>query len=337
VKRDLVVVGASAGGVRALRTLAAGLPADLPAAVCVVLHIGSHPSSLAELMASAGPLPASLARHGELLRPGHVFVAPPDHHLLVEGGQLRLSRGPKEHHARPAVDPLFRSAALHAGPRAIGVVLSGRLDDGTAGLAAVKVCGGLAVVQDPAEAESPGMPRSALDFVAVDHCLPVAQIGPLLGRLVRENVAQPHPLPPQRLVDEHMASQGQENALSELTAIASPSTLSCPECNGTLWEVDGSVPPRFRCHTGHGYSLRTLAESQQAGTEDALWSAVRALQEKEVVARRMAELDRLGGDPARAEAGEADADRLRRQADVLRRIAEAETHAGGTERRSLPE
>jgi two-component system chemotaxis response regulator CheB len=321
-RRDLVVIGASAGGVHALRELAAGLPADFAAAVCVVLHVGAFPSTLPELLEAAGPLPAAHARSGDVLRHGHILVAPPDHHLLVEGEAVRLTRGPKEHHTRPAVDPLFRSAALSHGSRVIGVLLTGGLDDGSAGLQAIKQCGGLVVVQDPSDAEDPGMPGAALRAVEVDHCVALERIAPLLVTLVQQAAPVPAPAPPPRLVHEHLASLGGEKVMDELTQVGVPSTLTCPDCNGTLWEISGSRPPRYRCHTGHAFSLRTLAAVQQETAENALWSAVRALQEKEVLLRKIAALDRSAGDEAHAHRTEAEAEQLRTQADTLRKLVE---------------
>ncbi len=322
-RRDIVVIGASAGGVRALRVVAAALPADFAAAVCVVLHVGAFRSNLPELLEAVGPLPAAHALGGEQLRHGRILIAPPDHHLLLEAdASVQLTRGPKEHHTRPAVDPMFRSAALSLGPRVIGVLLTGGLDDGTAGLHAIKECGGLAVVQDPADAEDPGMPGAALQAVEVDHCVPLEGIAPLLAELVRQPAPAPAAEPPPHLVHEHLAGLGAENAMEELEQVASPSTLVCPDCKGTLWEIRGAKPPRYRCHTGHGFSLRSLAAVQHEATENALWSAVRALQEKEVLLRKIADLDRSAGDEAHARQAETEADQLRAQADALRALVE---------------
>lgn len=182
----LVVIGASTGGVSALLELARGLPRFFPAPVCIVQHVGSHPSLLPELLRLRGPNHAMHAEHGQRMNTGTLHVAPPDHHMLVEGDRLLLVRGPKENHARPAIDPLFRSAALQHGARVIGVVLTGQMDDGTAGLKAISQCGGTAIVQDPEDAVEPQMPRSALAQVAVDHCVPLAQMAELLVRLVGE-------------------------------------------------------------------------------------------------------------------------------------------------------
>jgi two-component system chemotaxis response regulator CheB len=321
VRRDIVVIGASAGGVRALRTLAACLPADFAASVCVVLHIGAHQSALPTLLAAVGPLPAAHPAHGEKLRPGRILVAPPDHHLMLQGNTVLLTRSAKEHYTRPAVDPLFRSAALSLGPRVIGVLLTGSLYDGAAGLHAIKECGGLAVVQDPQDAEDPAMPSAALQAVAVDHCEPLERIAPLLVQRVRE----PAPAaaePPLRLRHEHLAGLGGENAMDELRQAGTPSTLACPDCKGTLWEIYASHPSRYRCHTGHAFSLRSLAAVQQENTEDALWSALRALQEKEALLRKVAALDRSAGDEAHALNAEDEANRISEQAQMLRKLLE---------------
>ena len=185
--RDIIVVGGSAGGVEALRSLVEGLPSDLDAAVLAVIHIPpSSPGRLPEILQRHANVRVAWAKHDEAIVRGHVYVAPPDRHLVVDDGHVRLTRAPRENHSRPAIDPLFRSAALAYGPRVIGVVLSGRLDDGTAGLWAVKERGGTIVVQDPADAAQPDMPRNALEHTAADHVVPCAQLGALLARLVAE-------------------------------------------------------------------------------------------------------------------------------------------------------
>ncbi|WP_259373291.1 chemotaxis protein CheB [Azohydromonas caseinilytica] len=262
-------------------------------------------------------MPAS----GHAIRPGRILVAPPDHHLLLQGEMVLLSRGPREHHTRPAVDPLFRSAALSQGPRVIGVLLSGGLDDDTAGLQAIKQCGGLAVVQDPDGAEDPCMPGAALQAVEVDHCVPLARIAPLLVELVRQTAPATVAAPSPHLVHEHLAGLGADNAMDELRQIGVPSTLACPDCKGALWEIQGAHPPRYRCHTGHGFSLRSLAAVQQEATENALWSAVRALQEKELL-RKVAALERSAGDEDRAQQAEDEAGSLGDQARMLRSLVE---------------
>ncbi|HEX6704583.1 MAG TPA: chemotaxis protein CheB [Albitalea sp.] len=317
--RDVVVIGASAGGVAALRSIASALPAQFPAAVLMVLHTGAYPSRLPQILAAVGPNPADFAVDGESLRPGRIVVAPPDRHLLIQDGTVAVTHGPKEHHSRPAIDPLFRSAALWGGPRIVGVVLSGRNDDGTAGLQAVKSCGGVAIVQDPDDAEEPIMPRSALLHVEVDHVVPLANLVPTLVQLVGRPVGATPPVP-ERLVLEHAASLSEDDPMDKLYAIGKPSPLVCPDCNGTLFELTGTDPPRFRCHTGHAFSIRSLKQSQAEATEVALWTAIRSLQERERLLRKVSELDRIAGDAHHADQADMEAQRLADHVGVLRQL-----------------
>jgi two-component system, chemotaxis family, protein-glutamate methylesterase/glutaminase len=324
-QRDVVAIGASAGGLRALRTLVSQLPADFPAAILVVMHIGTQPSILPSLLTAWGVLPAVHAEDGGPLLPGRLHIAPPDHHLLVTGDSIRLLRGPKEHHTRPAIDPLFRSVAVCCGPRVVGIVLSGHLDDGTAGLQAIKACGGIAVVQDPREAQVSSMPMSALRHVDVDHCLPSAGMARLLTGLVAQPAPQPEAATPPTLAREHALSVGPqgEEVVKNLQAFADPSTHACPDCGGVLWEVKDAKPTRFRCHTGHAYTLRTLAESMKESTDHALQIAVRALQEQAILLRRAAAASRADDALAEAEEIDADAARLEAHVSLLTRVSEA--------------
>ena len=319
--RDLVVIGASAGGVQVLLDLAAALPGDFPACVLVVVHVGAHRSLLPELMSARGLLRAVHPRDAQSLQPGTIFVAPPDHHMLVEDGRIRLNRGPRENHARPAIDPLFRTAALSYGRRVVGVVLSGRLDDGTAGLQAIKRCGGLAVVQDPADAEYADMPRSACDHVDVDLCVPASRLAACLLDCVRVPVVAAAPPLPDDIATEQAISTGAGDPMDNLNAIGHPSRFACPECAGVLWEIDGSRPRRYRCHTGHGFTLRALAKTQDDATEDALWGAMRALQEREALLREMAkDADPAGGGDAARDDIVKTAERMARHGEQLREM-----------------
>jgi two-component system chemotaxis response regulator CheB len=321
-KPPLVLIGASAGGVSALIRIAQALPPLFPAPICVVQHIGNHPSLLPDLLRFRGANHAMHAEDGQRLTTGTIHVAPPDHHMLIEGDLLRLSHGPKENHVRPAIDPLFRTAALDHGPRLIGVVLTGQLDDGTAGLKAIKACGGTAVVQDPLTAEVPQMPSSALAHVDVDHIVPLAEIAPLLVRLVgapAQRVKQGHTVP------EHVQREAAINrgaaTMENLSAIADPSTLTCPDCGGGLWELREQKPLRYRCHTGHAYSPLSLASAQQESAEHALWASIRALRERQLLLRRLASVATATGDQAQADAGEAEVQRLQRQIAALSAVA----------------
>lgn len=282
-----ILIGASAGGVYALLELAAALPPAFPAPILVVQHIGAHRSQLAELLSDRGPNRAVVAADGQQPEAGTIYLAPPDHHMLVKQGLIRLTRGPKEHHARPAIDPLFRSAALDLGPRAVGVILTGMLDDGSAGLQAIQQCGGITVVQDPADAYEPGMPRAALAATEVDHIVSLAALPRLLLALAKPMTVPAATVAPHALQKEHALSSGMLT-MDDLKTIARPSSFSCPDCGGVLFELDNRKPVRFRCHTGHAFGLMSLAAMLEDVTDFALWAALRALREKEAVLRRLA-------------------------------------------------
>ena len=319
-RRDIVVIGASAGGVPVLLGLAAGLPRDVPASVLIVQHIGSHPSMLPQLMKARGPNPAVHPRSGDALCNGVLYVAPPDHHMLIERDYIVLNREAKENHARPAIDPLFRSAAVWHGSRVIGVILSGRLDDGTAGLQAVKLCGGLAVVQDPEDAEEPDMPASALANVDVDMRVPAERLVDALLALIAQP-AEAFRAPPPQLVREHRLSLGEGDPMEHLDAIGTRSRLVCPECRGVLWELADTRPRRFRCHTGHAFTLRSLDACHAVGTDQAVWSALRALQEREALLRLLLEDSRQRCDAAETARLEEEARHVARHAEQLQQFA----------------
>jgi two-component system chemotaxis response regulator CheB len=324
--RHLVVVGASAGGIEALRLLVANLPDDFPAAAAVVMHTAPQsPGVLHEILSRSGPLPVLQPRTGERLRPGHIYVAPPDHHLLVEPGRLRVTKGPRENRFRPAIDPLFRSAAQVFGPRAIGVILTGNLDDGTAGLWTIKQLGGVAVVQDPADAMFPSMPMSALVHVRVDHAVPLAEIAPLLVRLTGAPVPVEEPAPAgiqlETLEVEVDIAKERDPLDAGLRRIAKPSTFACPECHGVLLQLEEGGRIRFRCHTGHAFSAETLLAAIDESIEEAIWSAIRVLQEGSMLTEQLAEHVRSAHDAGKGSALLARARDLRHQADAIRQLA----------------
>jgi two-component system, chemotaxis family, protein-glutamate methylesterase/glutaminase len=287
--RRIVVVGASAGGIDALRVLAAALPPDFAAPVCVVVHTAPQsPGILHEILARAGSLPAISPRNRERLLPGRIYVAPPDCHLLVEPGRLRVTKGPRENRFRPAIDPLFRTAAQVYGPGAIGVVLTGHLDDGTAGLWAIKRLGGTAVVQDPADAMYPSMPESALRHVEADHRVPLADIAPLLARLTAAPVAEPEPASVPEAMEVEVKIAKEHNPVDAgLERIGEPSSFACPECHGVLLQLKEGGRMRFRCHTGHAYSLDSLLAEIGESIEASVWNTIRALEEGGLLLERM--------------------------------------------------
>jgi two-component system, chemotaxis family, protein-glutamate methylesterase/glutaminase len=314
---DIIVIGGSAGGIEALSILLAGLPPDLPAAVCVAIHQSAYsPNRRPEILSRASTLPVVLAEQGMRLRPGTVYLAVPDMHLFIERGltaehgRLRLVHGPKENRSRPAIDPLFRSAALAFGRRVIGVMLSGALDDGTSGLWVIKDCGGVTVVQDPTDALVSSMPSHAIEEVGADHVAPASALGALLGELARKSIGSHTPPSTETHVAQDIgkhpgqADRGdlaRELAISRMDEDAHlsperpgiPSRFACPDCGGVLWATSPSgAPLHFRCETGHAYSAAALAEGQTETVEGAMWAALRALEDK-------AELARLRGGLAR--------------------------------------
>jgi two-component system chemotaxis response regulator CheB len=301
---DIVVLGASAGGVELLLDLVPELPAALPASVLVVVHTApDFLSPLPQLLSRRGPLPAVHPLHGDALLPGRIYVAPPDTHLRLAPGYVEVVRGPKENGQRPAVDTLFRTAARVYGPRVIAVVLSGYLDCGTAGLLSVKARGGVAVVQDPATAVARDMPESAIRRVAVDHVVTPAELPGLLVRLVAEPAAAPaEEVPPE---------------IEALEDGGPPAgDVVCPLCHGALTEAEVRDFSQFRCHEGHTFSLPSLAREQGDATERALWAAARSLDEGASMSERLA----TGGEPALRERFLERAQLQRRHAEAIRRL-----------------
>lgn len=309
VQRDVIVVGASAGGVQTLQGLVSQLPPEFPASILVVLHLMSSGTSvLHNILDRAGPLPVTQARDGEPLERGHIYVAPPDFHLLLRGPNIHLSAGPRENGHRPAIDPLFRSAARAYGPRVIGVVLSGTLDDGTDGLRLIKQRGGACVVQDPDDAPYGGMPQSAIEYVGPEYVVPLAEMGATLFELVdapldpgsRNRVEDPA----DQDIDLVEVEFGREDPAG------SPTLLTCPDCGGVMLErdEDGGLV-RFACQVGHAYSPESLNEHQGEALESALWNATRTLDERADLLRRMARR-------AERQGSEHTVVRLTRKADV---------------------
>ncbi|MCA1598864.1 MAG: chemotaxis protein CheB, partial [Chloroflexi bacterium] len=295
--RDIVVIGASAGGVEALAHLVERLPADLPAAIFVVLHVPpASPSSLPAILARAGTLPAAHATDGERIEHGRLYIAPPDRHMLVRRGYVALTRGPRENRLRPAADPLFRSAARAYGPRVAGVVLSGTMDDGSLGLRAIAAHGGVTIVQDPTEALFDGMPRAALRQARIEYTLAVDDIALVLARLARgadEDEAERGGAMVNAINDRDDDEVARDVIRRDMRAqarderSAATTVYTCPECGGTLWQVDHTGATRFYCHVGHSYGAEALLGQMSEELEAALWRAVRLLEEKATLTRQL--------------------------------------------------
>lgn len=289
-RRNIVVVAASAGGIEVLRDLLSRLPGDLPAALLVVLHIpASSGGALANILDRSGPLTATAARAGEEIRPGHVYVAPPDHHLLIDGGRIELSHGPRQNGHRPAADPLFTSAAAACGDRVLAVVLSGTLDDGAAGAAAVEQCGGLVAVQDPATSAYTGMPEAALAATERAKVLPVPEIASLIVRSCYEAVPVPQDDPAEPVDPGHLPGVLIDQDPAATRPPGEWSGLTCPECGGPLHYSADLEPGRYECRLGHGWSPASLIDGHSAAVEQALWVAALRLDERSRITQSMAD------------------------------------------------
>jgi two-component system chemotaxis response regulator CheB len=308
-RRDIIVIGASAGGVDALTRLAAALPKDLAAAVLMVTHMpAGSPSRLAEQLDAAGPLRAARAIDGEPIVANRIYVAVPDRHLMIEGTRIRLSRGPRESHARPSVDVLFRSAAFSCGRRVIGVVLTGMLDDGTAGLWAIKDRGGVAIVQSAEDAEYPSMPLNAAKNVVVDHVVKLAEVPEILRRLTREEIAAVEGIMPNRNLEiENRIALGNNALEGDVRSLGPASFYTCPECHGSMVAIEEGSIRRFRCHTGHGFSAAALSDRAVTNIEKTLWAALAQLEEHEILLRELEQEARKRADADAASRHAADA------------------------------
>lgn len=303
--RKCVVIGASAGGVEALSDLVASLPPGLPAAIFVVLHVSPYGvSSLPAILSRAGPNPAIHPRDGAPIEPGVIYVAPPDHHLLVDRNCIAVKKGPKENRFRPSIDALFRSAAYVYGQRTIGIVLSGALDDGTSGLWSIKRLGGISIVQRPNQARFETMPRSALENVEIDYTESATRIGPLLGLLVPTEQERVE-IMDENEVSKRMAKEvgfaAEDEVLQNgVMALGRLTPFTCPECHGVLVNITEGKLSRFRCHTGHAYSDSALLQAVMETTGHLLWQVMRGLEEAAMLLRHMGKHFQDSGHPDRA-------------------------------------
>jgi two-component system chemotaxis response regulator CheB len=337
-RHDIIVIGGSSGALEALKEIVAGLPADLPAAVFIVVHVPAHGTSwLPDILSRAGQLPARHAKDTEPIERGRICVAPPDFHLLLGEGCAQVVRGPKENNHRPAVDALFRSAASFYGPRVVGVVLSGALDDGAAGLFSIKNRGGIAIVQDPEDALFPDMPRAALSAVPVDHCVPKREISNLLAELARQPVdaiAEDNRFVagPEKIKKETALAALNTEVIEDQDKPGKPSAYACPDCGGVLWEVEENDRLRFRCRVGHAFGAEALMASQTASLESALWSAFRGLHETAALNRRLAKRAYANNQLRAAKKFETTAQQTEEHAELIRHLLLHGEKAGGETR-----
>ena len=295
-----------------MRTLVSALPADFPNPILIVMHIGARESLLPWLLNENGKLRATHAEDGDRIEPGRIYIAPPDHHLLVVDGKLELDHGPRENYARPAVDPLFRSAARAYGEDVIGIILTGEMNDGTAGLYEVKKAGGTTIVQRPSDAEWPAMPRSAISNVATDYCLPLPEIAGVLVRLAKE---------PKGYREEHGVSA---MANHEHDHFQRPVGQTCPECGGAMREQAVGKLTQYRCHIGHVMSAEVLATAQREALEKSFSTALRTLNERRELCADMAKKCDLVGDPNSKEQWVAAGEEAKSRIALVRELVESE-------------
>lgn len=320
-KRDIVAIGGSLGAIEAASTLLAALPAGFPVVVLIVIHVGARGiNQLATMLGSECQLAVGTAAEGQTLEPGHVYVAASDHHLVVTGDIIRLGRGPRENLARPAVDPLLRSVAVSYGPRAIGIILSGLLNDGAAGLAAIAQCGGVTAVQTPGEAKAPQMPLGALEAADVDYRDSAAELGTLLLDLVGQDV-EPAFTAPADLELEVRIALGRRSDSSTMSIIGDVAALSCPSCGGVLSQMHARSPLRFRCQVGHAFTAKVLAEEQESSVDEAIRTALRIVEERVTLLSKMAAEASEAGRSYTAQQYEERTAELRAHASTLRSAA----------------
>ena len=323
-----IVIGASAGGLEPLREVVAQLPADLPAPVFVVMHLpANHKSYLPEILSNTGPLPALHPEDNTRIQTGVIYVAPPDHHLLIDDGFVAVKRGPKENGFRPSIDALFRSAAYTYGPGAIGVVLSGALHDGTSGLWGIKRLGGIAIVQEPYQARYPSMPRSALEYVDADYKVRSNEIGPLLTQLTQEQAKQKEMAGKymeediRRLAIETQLAAGVNLPEKMVLELGPLTQFTCPECKGSLVKITEGDLLRFRCHTGHGFSADALLEGLMETLDRLVWQTTRGFQEASMLLEHLGRHMQENGGSAQADVFLAKARKFNQQASQLQRMA----------------
>jgi two-component system chemotaxis response regulator CheB len=279
----MLVVGASAGGMEALCTLVSQLPEDFPTPILIVQHISADASGdyLLTALQQAGKLKCVHAAQGEQVKSGYIYLAPSDHHMLVHGdGKLQVTKGPQENRYRPAIDPLFRSAAVGFTNRLIGIILTGYLDDGTAGMIAIQRCGGTCIIQDPADAQYPDMPFNAINQLNADYVIPVGQMGPILVQLVAEKLPSERINVPQDILTEAKIAERISSDLEAVNSLGEQVPFNCPGCGGVLWKIGTGKEMRYRCHTGHAYTYKSLLAEQTSKIEETMWTALRMFEER---------------------------------------------------------
>jgi two-component system chemotaxis response regulator CheB len=316
--RDILALGTSAGGVEALLFLARSFAPDFPASVFVTIHLASQfRSSLDEVLDRAGPLPTVFAQDGDAVRKSCIYIAPVDRHLIIEGDRIVLGHGSRENNSRPAIDPMMRSVAACCGSRAVGVVLTGTLSDGASGLWAINQCGGLTVVQDPGDAAFSDMPMNALNRIQPDHVVTLAAMPKLLASLALQPAGEPMPVP-ESIGFEIEIAKGGHAAIEDMDRVGPRSGLACPDCHGVMWEIDEGDLTRYRCHVGHTYTAEMMSLALDENLRRALGSALRALEERRALARKLERQAEQNAQPHLARSWAQRAAEFQRELNIIR-------------------
>jgi len=319
--RNVIVIGASAGGIRALSSLIAGLPDDLDAAILVVLHLSKRSNADVITMGfqKQTTLNCQVATEGAKIKKGHLYLAPPEHHLMISSGNIHLTQGPHENKYRPSIDVLFRSAAVHYGHRTIGIILTGLLDDGTSGMSAIGKAGGICIVQDPADAEYGDMPQSVLNNMEVDYKVSLTKIPTVVEVLMSQPLPLEKAIPVELKIEADITEKVMSD-LNQLRKIADRSDFICPDCGGGLWAIRNDPMHRYRCHTGHVYTERLLVERQVEGIEESLWVSIRMLEERRNMMLLMRTHDEEAGNLQLAESNQGRAIEIDRHIKKLKQV-----------------
>jgi two-component system chemotaxis response regulator CheB len=331
-QRRVIAIGGSAGAIGAVKALCGGLEPDIPAAICIVIHVGARGrNSVADAFGESCPIPVETAFDGQRLEHGRAYVAPADHHLIIADDTIRLGHGPRENLARPAIDPLLRSAGVSHGSRSIGVVLTGMLNDGAAGLSDLKRCGGTTVVQNPTEAQERDMPLAALTASDIDYRTSLAELGALFKHLTSKPPQQSPP-PPEDVRLEVEIALGLPAGTDATHRLANPVPLSGPACGGVLSQIRRSPPLRFRCQVGHAYTAEALASEQEGSVDEAMRVALRIVEERAVLTQKMADEARRGGLRHSADSFERTSAESRGHVETLREALLKSERAKGRQR-----
>jgi len=296
--RNIIVIGASAGGQQAIVGIVKQLPADINAAIFVVLHLSikSNAQVIAKTLQKNTSLNCTVATGGEEIKRSHLYLAPQNHHLLIKRNKIIIHHGARENKYRPSIDVLFRSAAVNYGSRVIGIVLTGLFDDGTSGMSAIKRCGGICIVQDPGDADFSDMPQSVINYIEVDHKVKLSKMGDVLNAILNMPVPPGVPVPRELLV-ENIITENMITSISQLNEIGDRSKFICPDCGGGLWALNNDPANRYRCYTGHVYTEQGLYETQGLNLEESVWVSIRMLEERRNLLMLMAtNADRSGND-----------------------------------------